>query len=110
VTSQNVFFNVPERHAALGALAIKQQQLKYSRTHTKRNGDTLYIDLNNNCSQLICARLYKYNYSNTNFVHNCPFQFWTLRFVGPLDSHGPGAAHRLHSSLVGPATSCTSTN
>jgi len=27
---------------------MKQQQLRYSQLHTKRNGDKLYIDVNNN--------------------------------------------------------------
>jgi len=38
---------------------MKQQQLRYSQTHTKINGDTLYINLTNNFSQIICTTLVK---------------------------------------------------
>jgi len=37
---------------------MKEQQLRYSQTHTKRNGDTWYNDWNNSFSQLLCTRLY----------------------------------------------------
>jgi len=39
-------------------LTMKQHQSRYFQAHTK-NGDTLYIDLNNKFSQLISTRLYQ---------------------------------------------------
>ena len=76
---------------------MKHQQLRYSQTHTKRNGDTLYIDLNNSFSQLICTRCMNKVITietlciiaHFNFeVHGLPRHLWA-----------PG---RLHLPLVGP--------
>jgi len=68
---------------------MQQQQLRFSQTRTKRTGDTLHNDWKNNFSQLISTILYQKYYNNKNFVHNCAFHFWTLRFMGPLDTGGP---------------------
>jgi len=61
---------------------MKQQQLRYLQTHTKRNGDTLYIDLNNNFSQFICTRLYEKSYNNKIFVHLCIIAHFNFEIRG----------------------------
>ena len=88
---------------------MQQQQLRFSQTHTKRNGDTLHNDWKkllqsiNVHSQLKCTtRLYKLNYNNKNFVHNYPFQFSTLRFIVPLDTCGSWDGGPAAPPLVGP--------
>jgi len=38
-------------------------------------------------------------------MHNCPFQFWTMRFMGPLDSNRPWCSALAAPPLVGSAFS-----